>query len=308
MISIVLAVRNTRQFADLCLASIARAVAASGWSVEYILVDDNSDGDQDIPGLFRAFRARVGSQARVTTMRFTSHQHYTRALAYGFSAATGEHILFVSHDMLVTARWVSTLLAVAASDAQIGLVRGVANYVDGFPEYSIRPPLPIRTPDDLDAFAEYVYKYHGLEWTEDRFLVGDGMLIKREVIQKVGVFDPRYFGYFGDADFGIRVQRAGFKMVCAKGAWLWHDGQGAYKDQHKRTGGDYQVIHNKRMEVVAAAYREFRNKWDPAMPPEYPGIHGIDFARLRSGPAPEGGDFQPAIVPDPAVCEILRSP
>src|SRR5687768_17643973 len=48
---------------------------------------------------------------------------------------------------------------------------------------------------------------------------------------------------------GLRLQRAGFKMVCAKGAWLWHEGAGAYKDQAVQTGADAEVIHKKRMEV-----------------------------------------------------------
>jgi 2,4-dienoyl-CoA reductase-like NADH-dependent reductase (Old Yellow Enzyme family) len=34
--------------------------------------------------------------------------------------------------------------------------------------------------------------------------------------------DLRFFGYFGDVGFGLRAHLAGFKLVCAKGAWLWH--------------------------------------------------------------------------------------
>ena len=51
------------------------------------------------------------------------------------------------------------------------------------------------------------------------------------LLDKVGTFDPRYFGYFGDIDFGLRVQRGGLKMVCAKGAWLWHEGAGRVQGQ-----------------------------------------------------------------------------
>lgn len=308
MISVVVAVRNNRRFVGLCLDSLARAIAAANVPVEYILVDDNSEPDQDIPALFRQFRGQVGPGPAITVLRFTVHQHYTRALAYGFSAARGDYILFVSHDMLVTADWVSTLLAVAESDPSLGIVRGVANYVDGRPEWSIKPPLPIRNPADLDAFARYVRAYHGLTRVEDPVLVGDGMLIRRQVINKVGVFDPRYFGYFGDGDYSLRVQRAGFGLACALGAWLWHDGEGAYKDQHMRTGGEYQAIHDRRMKVVGEAYRLFREKWDPTLPPEYPGFHGIDFPRLRAGPPPAGGEYQPPLTPDASICQVSHVP
>jgi GT2 family glycosyltransferase len=303
MISVVLSVRNNAQQASNCLASLVRAFALLKTPCEFILIDDNSDAQQNVPQLFEQFRQQI-SGPKVTAMLFKQHQHYTRALAYGFSAAQGRHVLFVSHDMLVTAEYVRTLMAVAASDESFGLVRGTSPFVDCFPEHRVAPPLPMRTLEDLEAFARFVSDYHGLSVTEDRLLTGDSMLIKREVLDKIGVFDPRFFGYFGDIDFGLRLQRAGFRMVCAKGAWLWHEGQGAYKDQARQTATNYQVIHQRRMEVVNAAYMAFREKWDSSMPSRYQGTDAIDLAKLRAAPSPAGGEFQAPITPDPAVCEV----
>lgn len=311
MISVVISVRNNAQQATKCLASVARAFAQLRAPVEFILIDDHSDAPQNVPKLFEQFRAQVGAGAarpgegpKVTTMLFKQQQHYTRALAYGFSAARGRHVLFVSHDMLLTADYVRTLMAVAASSDEVGLVRGTSPFVDCFPEHCVVPPLQIRTFEDLDAFARFVAEYHGMATVEDRLLTGDSMLIKRETFDKIGVFDPRYFGYFGDIDFGLRLQRAGLKMVCAKGAWLWHEGQGAYKDQARATETEYAVIHKQRMEVVNAAYQAFRAKWDPSMPPNYGGVGKIDFDKLRAVAPPPGGEYQPPVTPDAAVCEV----
>lgn len=41
---------------------------------------------------------------------------------------------------------------------------------------------------------------------------GGTMLIKREVIDAVGGFDERFWGYFEEADFCLRARRAGFKV------------------------------------------------------------------------------------------------
>jgi GT2 family glycosyltransferase len=206
--------------------------------------------------------------------------------------------------MLLTPDYVRTLLAVSASDASIGLVRGVSPYVDCFPQHRVVPPFGIRSFEDLDAFGRYVSEYWGLQWAEDRLLTGDSMLIKREVIDKIGVFDPRYFGYFGDIDFGLRVQRAGFKMVCAKGAWLWHEGAAAYKDKARSTQQDYSIIHNARMQVVNDAYKKFREKWDLSMPPNYGGTDNIPFDKLRTAPPSPADEFVPPISPPAAICEI----
>jgi hypothetical protein len=305
VLSIVLSVRNTRHLAALCLSSMARAIGALGWPpAEFLLIDDASEPAQGVPQLFADFRQRLPSGVPATVMRFKQRQHYTRALAYGFSAARGDQVLFVSHDMLLTAEYVRTLLAVAALDRSIGLVRGTSPYVDGFPQHVVCPPGPIRNFDELEAFARSVSASAGLRYEEDPFLTGDSMLIKREVLDRIGVFDPRYPGYFGDVDFGLRLLRAGFRMVCAKGAWLGHEGAGVYKDQSQRTGGRRGAVRDDRMAAVADAYRLFREKWDPTLPPEYP-VAGLDFARLRSVPPPAGGEFVPPMAPpDASVCEV----
>jgi GT2 family glycosyltransferase len=306
MLSVVLAVRNNRNAVGNCLSSILHTFNALGLpSVEYIFVDDNSDPQQDVPGLFAQFRQQLPPTSNFIGMQFTQQQHYTRGLAYAFSAAKGKEILFVSHDMLLTASYVRTLLAVAAVDQSIGLVRGCSPYVDCFPQHQIRPPFNIRNFEDLNNFADFTARYWGLNWVEDRLLTGDSMLIKREAIEKIGVFDPRYFGYFGDVDFGLRLQRAGLKLVCAKGAWLWHDGAGAYKDQAAQTGQDMREIHARRMETVNAAYKLFREKWDQNLPRDYPGVDAIDWERLRRMPPSQADALISPQTPDPAIVRML---
>jgi hypothetical protein len=131
------------------------------------------------------------------------------------------------------------------------------------------------------------------------------MLIKREVFARIGTFDPRYFGYFGDIDFGLRLQRAGFRMVCAKGRMDLARRQGAYKSEQQQTGEDYQNIHRRRMEVVNRAYQEFRAKWDTTMGENYRSVAELPLERLRGIREPQPGDTPIGpVMPDPAVCQI----
>ena len=55
-----------------------------------------------------------------------------------------------------------------------------------------------------------------------KFASGCCMAIKREVIEKIGPFDDRYFLYLEDADFSIRTQHAGFTIRYEPRAILWH--------------------------------------------------------------------------------------
>jgi hypothetical protein len=64
-------------------------------------------------------------------------------------------------------------------------------------------------------------------------------------------------------------------------------------------------IHQARMVVVGDAYKVFRQKWDPALPLDYPGTDAIDFPRLLTVPPPQGGEFQPRLALDPDIVEQL---
>ncbi len=305
MLSIILASHNTGRLTAQCLASLLRVTRAMpGTPMEFVLIDDASEPLHRITDLFRDFRRELPAETRVVSLRFHQQQHYNAALAHGLSVAKGDALLFVSHDMMPTAEYVTKLLTVAASNPSIGVVRGTSPHVDGLPQHVVPLPFPIRDFGDLESFARLVSEHGGLEWVEDDLLIGDSMLITRAVIDKIGVFDTRYYGLLGDVDFGLRAQRAGFKTVCAKGAWLWHEGAGAAKEIHAVTPQDPALVAQRQQGMIRAAYVLFREKWDAAMPPEYPGIGHMDFARLRGlPPLSDGGEYQPPLAPDPSVCE-----
>ena len=295
--------RNVRKSAEQCLHSLQLSIHKLSLEsqVEYVLADDASDAGLEVAPAMVEFRNRT--RAPVTVLRFTTRQHYSKAMAHVFSVATGDMVLFVSHDMLVTPAYIRTLLAVAAMDKSFGIVRGTSTFVDCFPQHVIKPAMPPRSMDDVFDFSEYVANFFGMATEPDALLTGDSMLIQRAVFDKIGVFDSKYYGYFGDIDFGVRAVRAGFKMVCAKGAWLLHEGAAFYRQQGAGTDG--KAVHEARMKVVNAAYLVFRDKWDRNLPPQYQTFAQIDYGAIARGPAPVGGEFEKPILPDAGICQMI---
>lgn len=57
---------------------------------------------------------------------------------------------------------------------------------------------------------------------EVEFATGCCMLIKKAVINKIGLFDDRYYLYLEDLDFSVRARRAGFIIRYQPQAILWH--------------------------------------------------------------------------------------
>jgi GT2 family glycosyltransferase len=51
---------------------------------------------------------------------------------------------------------------------------------------------------------------------------GSCLLIKRDVVEKVGVFDESYFCYWDETDYCTRVREAGYRITYVPRARVWH--------------------------------------------------------------------------------------
>lgn len=78
-----------------------------------------------------------------------------------------------------------------------------------------------------------------------------GMMIKKEVLDKIGMFDERFNpAYFEDPDFNFRARQSGYKIswnFSAKITHLPHQTLGKSKD---------------RMKYFQNSYEKFKSKWD----------------------------------------------
>ncbi len=60
------------------------------------------------------------------------------------------------------------------------------------------------------------------------YIVGCAFLVKRSLLDTVGLFDERFRPiYYEDSDLCLRARQAGFRLVLAPEAHLWHDGVGS---------------------------------------------------------------------------------
>jgi len=51
---------------------------------------------------------------------------------------------------------------------------------------------------------------------------GAAVIIRSEVLKKVGLLDASFFLYWEDADFSERARRVGFKVMYYPKTWMWH--------------------------------------------------------------------------------------
>src|SRR3990167_4889128 len=90
------------------------------------------------------------------------------------------------------------------------------------------------------------------------FATGACMFVKREVFEKIGYFDEKYFLYLEDMDFCVRAKNAKFKIIFEPSAVVWHKNAGS-------SGGsgsilqDYFITRNRLL--FAYKYASLKTKF-----------------------------------------------
>jgi rhamnopyranosyl-N-acetylglucosaminyl-diphospho-decaprenol beta-1,3/1,4-galactofuranosyltransferase len=104
-------------------------------------------------------------------------------------------------------------LAAVREDLEGRLVEKAAVHFD------LRNPLSIRPKQ---ASIETTYADRGAMPAEVPIenVAFEGFMVKREVIERIGLPDPSYFIFYDDVDFAIRARRAGFPIVALRDAVL----------------------------------------------------------------------------------------
>lgn len=77
------------------------------------------------------------------------------------------------------------------------------------------------------------------------YVSGAAMLIKRQVFERIGLLDDRYFLYYEDADFCSRAKKSGFTIAIEPNAIIYHK-LGASSGRHSTT----TLYHNLRSNLL----------------------------------------------------------
>lgn len=85
--------------------------------------------------------------------------------------------------------------------------------------------------------------------TPTDFATGACMFIKREVFEKIGFFDESYFLYLEDMDFCVRAKKAGYKIMVAASARVWHKNA----QSTGGSGSNYQDFYISRNRIYFAS-------------------------------------------------------
>jgi GT2 family glycosyltransferase len=78
------------------------------------------------------------------------------------------------------------------------------------------------------------------------------MAVKKEVFEKVGFLNEKYFLYYEDNEYSQRVKRTGYKVVYTPKAVLWHKNAGSAGGSGSNLQ-DYYITRNRLLFGLAYA-------------------------------------------------------
>ena len=249
-LSIIIVNYNVKHFLEQCLKSIYKAL--NGIEAEIIVVDNNS-----VDGSLNLIREKFKEVILVSNKK---NSGFSVANNQGIKMAKGNNILLLNPDTIVQEDTFIKCLEFLDNHKDAGAL-GVKMY-DGngrfLPESKRGLPTPIVAFYKIFGLA-YLFpqskvfgNYHlgFLSKNKDHkvdILSGAFMMIKKEVLEKVGLLDEAFFMYGEDIDLSYRIKKAGYENYYFSQTNIIH-----YKGEStKKSSINYVFVFYRAMVIFA---------------------------------------------------------
>jgi len=215
LVYIIVLTWNGREDTLECLRSLRRV----DYPNRKIVVVDNASTDGTIEAVGTEF-AEVEIIENETNLRYAGGNN--RGIRYAMDRGAAA-VLLLNNDTIVDPEFLRLMVESLTAHPTTGIVGpkilyyndpkriwyagGTVSWWQGWVSHR-----GIREPDngqyDTPATTDYVS--------------GCCMLVRRDVITRVGMLDDSYFIYGEDTDWCLRTRRAGYAVVVQPGARIWH--------------------------------------------------------------------------------------
>lgn len=214
--SIIILNFNGEKYLEQCLFSVLNTRYPN---FEVIFVD-NASTDSSL----RIVEKAVGDGQRLRIFRSTKNLGFSRGNNFGFSHAKGEYIVFLNNDTIADPYWLAALVAAMEEDKTIGLAGSTILSIDGkrlrgagglWSDY-----LLFLCPVGAGKGSDFEF----LPTFEVSFATGCSMIVRKESLDKIGLFDPEIPYNYDDTLLSLKTWLAGKRVVSVSGSRVRHIG------------------------------------------------------------------------------------
>lgn len=216
LVSVVILNYNGKKYLANCIASVLKT---SYPNYEVVLVD-NASTDQSLTAIKENFR----NDSRLKIVENPVNLGFSGGNNVGFTHCSGDYIAFLNNDTTVDSEWLTHLVNALESDPSIGLAQSMILTIDGE---------KIQTAGWL--YSDYLVLMHGLAKDKASSLQlkpvfevavasGTSMIIRRDLVEEVGLFEPSIPFFYDDTLLSFKVWLANKKVVTVPASKIRHIG------------------------------------------------------------------------------------
>ena len=209
-LSIIIVNWNGAEFVSKCLKSIFESKFNKPWEV---IVVDNHSSDRSVE-IIKQF-------PQVILIENKENVGFGAANNRALKQATGEFVFLLNPDVQIFPDNLEKLVKKIGEEEKIAIVAPQLVNEDGSLQREIGhfpgladSILVLLKLHRLPFFKDLVYpKVDYSREQEAEHLMGSALLIRRKVLDSVGVFDERFFLWFEETDLEKRIKDAGWKLI-----------------------------------------------------------------------------------------------
>ena len=212
-------------------------------SIEVIVVDNASTQDE----------ATIIEQRypQITVIRSKENLGFAGGNNLGIQASHGKYLFFINNDTLLSPQTsdISHLINRLESSPKIGAVSPKIRFAWGNNpiQYASYTPLSrITIRNRAVGFGESDHSQYDTSHLTS-YAHGAAMMVKREVIEKVGMMPECYFLYYEELDWSMMIRRAGYDIWYEPACTIYHkESQATGRNSPLRT---YYITRNRLLFV-----------------------------------------------------------
>jgi hypothetical protein len=193
---------------------------------------------------------------------------FSRANNQGIKISNGEIIFLLNDDTIIHPQLISILSKKLISSDEIGIVGPKIYFMSASGDQTNKiwfagGKIDWEKQKSYHLGRDMNDEAHKDEEKEVDFITGCALMIKKEVIDKIGLLDEGFFAFYEDADWSQKAKKAGYKIVYVSFGGVWHAksataGKIFFGEEKKKN--IFWLISNYFYRDVMVAWRRYKNK------------------------------------------------
>ncbi|MFA5024884.1 MAG: glycosyltransferase family 2 protein [Candidatus Shapirobacteria bacterium] len=241
----------------------------NGFTYEILIVDNGSPDDS-----VAQFKRIYGKNKSITILETGDNLGYAGGNNYGLRFALKsnfDYFLIANNDILVAPDFLQKLFdssqqyPKAILTPKIYFAPGFEFHKDRYSKKEIGKVIwAVGSQIDWNniygsniGIDEVDHGQYDIHHPKIDFISGCCFLISREIVNKIGIFDERYYLYMEDSDLTTRALKSGFELRLVPKSIIWHCNSGSSKPGSALQ--DYFITRNRL--IFGYRYASFRTKF-----------------------------------------------